>query len=225
MLTGACGMVCGACKLLSEEACEMCGCVPGTDERVPDKQRRMKAELGSICSILECAAQKRVDYCFKCREFPCRNFYAHEMPEKYATPGEEYKPFPFNREFLNRFKSLKETLTNQATCELARKEMRVAACGITCEFCPFLVNGKCEMDGCCAGNHKEAPGKLEKLRSAGTRTCDVLACAISKKVDYCLRCPEFPCDIHYRRSPYCTVLLEYFKEYSAEHKGRFKQVE
>jgi len=101
-------MVCGVCKLLEDNACEMCGCVPGTDKRVPEKQMRMKAVVGTICPILECASKKKVDFCFKCPEFPCENFYAHEMPEMYASPGMKYKPFPFSREFLDRFKSEKE---------------------------------------------------------------------------------------------------------------------
>lgn len=108
MLIGACSMVCEVCKLLEDNACEMCGCVPGTDERVPEKQMRMKAVVGTICPILECASKKKVDFCFKCPEFPCENFYAHEMPEMYASPGMKYKPFPFSREFLDRFKSEKE---------------------------------------------------------------------------------------------------------------------
>lgn len=109
MLVAVCGLACEVCKLLRDNACEMCGCVPGTDERVREKQRRMEAELGSICTILECASKKKVDFCFKCPEFPCESFYAHEMPEKYASPGMKYKPFPYRREFLDRFKAEKET--------------------------------------------------------------------------------------------------------------------
>lgn len=108
MLVAVCGMVCEVCKLYKDEACEMCGCVPGTDERVPDKQRRMKAEMGTTCPILECASKRGIDYCFKCPEFPCEIYYAQEMPEKYASPGMKYKPFPFRPEFLARFKSEKE---------------------------------------------------------------------------------------------------------------------
>ena len=103
--------------------------------------------------------------------------------------------------------------------------MLIGACGIACEFCPLRAKGKCEMDGCVAGTDEKAPEKLEKLKAAGTRTCEALECAIGKKVDYCLRCPEFPCDIHYRHSPYCVELLDYIKEYHAKYKGKFKQEE
>ena len=104
MLIGACGITCEVCKLLEEGACEMGGCVAGTDERVPEKQKKAKAELGIICDSLECAARKKIDYCFKCEEFPCKIYYGQTMPEKYASPGMEYKPFPFSKEFLDRFK-------------------------------------------------------------------------------------------------------------------------
>ena len=99
--------------------------------------------------------------------------------------------------------------------------MLIGACGIACEYCPLLAKGKCEMGGCVAGTDEKAPEKLEKLKAAG-KTCEVLECAINKRVDYCLRCKEFPCDIHYRQNPYCEVLLDYVKDFSTECKGKFK---
>jgi len=95
MLIGACGITCEVCGLLENEACEMCGCVPGTDVRVPDKQRRLKAQMGFICEVLECAAKKKIDFCFKCREFPCEIYYSQ---------GEYGEGFPFSKEFLDKFK-------------------------------------------------------------------------------------------------------------------------
>ena len=103
--------------------------------------------------------------------------------------------------------------------------MMIGACGIACELCALRTKGKCEMGGCIAGTDEKAPDKLENLKAAGTRTCGVLECAIQKKVGYCLRCKEFPCEIHYRQSPYCVELLDFVKEYWTKHKGRFKQEE
>jgi len=103
--------------------------------------------------------------------------------------------------------------------------MIIGACGIACEHCPLLAKGKCEMGGCVAGTDEKAPGKLEKLKAAGTRTCEALECAINKKRDYCLRCKEFPCEIHYRQNPYCEVLLDYVKDFYTQYKGKFKREE
>jgi len=107
-MIAVCGMACDVCKLLENEACEMGGCCPGTDESVPERQRRMKEELGTTCPILECAAKRGIDYCFKCPDFPCEVYYAQEMPERYASPGMKYKPFPYREEFLAKFKKLKD---------------------------------------------------------------------------------------------------------------------
>jgi len=41
--------------------------------------------------------------------------------------------------------------------------------------------------------------------------CTVLECAIKNKVDYCLRCEEFPCDVHYRQQIYSNKLLDIVK--------------
>jgi len=100
--------------------------------------------------------------------------------------------------------------------------MIIGACGITCELCPLLANGKCEMGGCLSGTDEKAPEKLEKLKAVGIKPCPLFECAVQKKVDYCLRCPEFPCELHYRHSPYCVELFDYMKDYSAESKGKFK---
>jgi len=98
--------------------------------------------------------------------------------------------------------------------------MIVGICGIACEICPLRVKGKCEIDGCVPGTDEKAPEKLEKLKAAG-KTCEIMECAIQKKVDYCLSCEEFPCEIHYRQSPYCEVLFDYFNDFS-KYKGKFK---
>ena len=99
MLVAACGMACQVCKLMRDEACEMCGCVPGNDEKVSDKQKLIQAELGFICLILDCASKKKLDYCFKCDEFPCDIYY---------TQGEYGRGFPFSREWLEKFKAEKD---------------------------------------------------------------------------------------------------------------------
>ena len=86
-----------------------------------------------------------------------------------------------------------------------------AACGIACEVCGFLEKGFCPVGGCVAGTDEKAPEKLEKFKAAMGQPCAVLECAIKNKVDHCLRCKEFPCDVHYRQQIYSTKLLDIVK--------------
>ena len=87
-----------------------------------------------------------------------------------------------------------------------------AACGVGCEVCEFPERGLCPIDRCVAGTDPRAPEKLEKFKAAIGHPCFVLECAISKKVDYCFRCDEFPCDIHYNKQQiYSHQLLDMIK--------------
>lgn len=86
-----------------------------------------------------------------------------------------------------------------------------AACGVACEVCGVLAKGGCPIDGCVAGNDPRAPERLEKLKAAVGESCAVLECAIKNKVDYCLRCEKFPCEIHYQEYPYSRKFLDIFK--------------
>ena len=72
MLVAACGIACEVCKLLRDEACEMCGCVPGTDEKVPEKQKLILAELGFVCKVLDCASKKNWTILSSARNSPAR---------------------------------------------------------------------------------------------------------------------------------------------------------
>ena len=85
-----------------------------------------------------------------------------------------------------------------------------AACGVACEVCGFLTKGDCIIGGCVAGTDEKAPQKQEKLRAIGT-PCAVLECAIKNEVDYCLRCEEFPCEVHYQEHPYSKKFLDIYK--------------
>ena len=83
-----------------------------------------------------------------------------------------------------------------------------AACGIACEVCILKVKGVCP--GCVAGTDPKAPEFVEWLKQIGL-SCPMLECAIKNKVDYCLKCPKFPCDIAYQREfPYSKNLLDFF---------------
>ena len=86
-----------------------------------------------------------------------------------------------------------------------------AACGIACEVCGFLAKGVCPIGGCVAGTDEKAPEKLEKFKAAMGHPCTVLECAIKNKVDYCLRCEEFPCEVHYKQELYSKKLLDMIK--------------
>jgi hypothetical protein len=86
MPTGACGINCEVCRLQLMGTCSSCG--PGKSleaKRKLDAQRRI---LGAACSILECAALNKIDYCMRdCRAFPCENF--------------ALGPYPFSAGFLD----------------------------------------------------------------------------------------------------------------------------
>ena len=86
-----------------------------------------------------------------------------------------------------------------------------AACGLACEVCGIKERVGCPLDGCVAGTDPSAPEKLAKLTAVIGHPCQVLECAMKKKVDYCTRCDEFPCEAHYQRGLYNEKTLDMFK--------------
>ena len=83
------------------------------------------------------------------------------------------------------------------------------ACGIACEICVLHEKGMCP--GCVPGTDPKAPAFVETLKGWGL-SCAVLECAIKNKADYCFRCENFPCDIHYQAAvPYTKELLDVWK--------------
>lgn len=65
--------------------------------------------------------------------------------------------------------------------------MSVSACGICCDVCGLYGKGTC--GGCVAGTDERAQ------MTVITMHCPILACAVEKKVSYCLKdCKEFPCN-------------------------------
>ena len=84
-----------------------------------------------------------------------------------------------------------------------------AACGIACEVCGL----KEVCGGCLPGTDPKAPERLEEIKKMMGMPCAVLECAIKNKVDYCLSCEKFPCDIHYQEFPYSKKLLDVFKKF------------
>lgn len=86
------------------------------------------------------------------------------------------------------------------------------ACGIACEVCSFPEKGLClTIDRCVPGTDPKAPEKLEKFKAATGHPCPILECAIKKKVDYCGKCDEFPCEVHYKAEIYSKKLLDLIK--------------
>lgn len=70
--------------------------------------------------------------------------------------------------------------------------MPVAACGISCDVCGLYVKGIC--GSCAAGTDERARKKLDEQFEVINMNCPILACAVERKVGYCLRdCEEFPC--------------------------------
>jgi len=86
------------------------------------------------------------------------------------------------------------------------------ACGLGCEVCGFPEKGLCPIGRCVSGTDPKALEKLEKFKTAMGHPCFILECAINKKVDYCFRCDEFPCEIHYNKQQiYSKQLLDMIK--------------
>ena len=86
-----------------------------------------------------------------------------------------------------------------------------AACGLACEVCGIREKVGCAPDGCVPGTDPKAPEKLEKFKAANGYPCFILECAIKNKVDYCLRCDEFPCEVHYKTGLFGKGVLDMIK--------------
>ena len=100
-------------------------------------------------------------------------------------------------------------------CELKREipversvKMQVAACGMACGVCK--IKEGCG-GGCFPGTDPRVPKRLEQLKEDLGWTCDVLTCAMKKKVDYCLGCDSYPCGVLYRADvPYSKRVLDWY---------------
>lgn len=59
--------------------------------------------------------------------------------------------------------------------------MKIGVCGIACEVCPNMTNGKC-------------PNKEEGCAPKENRFCGIATCAYHKGVKLCFECSDFPCE-------------------------------
>jgi hypothetical protein len=60
-------------------------------------------------------------------------------------------------------------------------DMKIAVCGIACEKCPRMAQGKCP------SGEKGCVQKENKF-------CKIATCAFEKKVRLCFECASFPCE-------------------------------
>ena len=88
--------------------------------------------------------------------------------------------------------------------------MRLGACGIACGVCSLYEKGLCE--GCCSGIDEDIERTIEWMRKE-IGGCSILECAHKNKTDYCLRCRNFPCELHYEKGPYKRNFLDVLKGY------------
>jgi hypothetical protein len=88
-----------------------------------------------------------------------------------------------------------------------------SACGLACEVCGIKERVGCPLgDGCVPGTDPRALEKAEMFKAATGHPCSILECAAKKGVDYCTRCEEFPCDVHYQQGgPFSQQLLDMLK--------------
>ena len=70
--------------------------------------------------------------------------------------------------------------------------MPIAACGVCCDVCGLYVKGLCGT--CAAGTGERAQKKLDAQMQAIKMYCPILACAVERRIGYCLKdCDDFPC--------------------------------
>ncbi len=78
--------------------------------------------------------------------------------------------------------------------------MPTGACGVNCDTCRLQLLGMCS--SCGSGKSDEGRDKATAQMKLFGAACPVLACAIEKRVAYCMRdCEGFPCD-KFRSGPY-----------------------
>ena len=64
---------------------------------------------------------------------------------------------------------------------MRRSLMEIGICGIACEVCPKMVEGKC-------------PNGENRCVPKDNKFCFIATCAHKKGVRYCFSCTEFPCE-------------------------------
>ena len=64
-----------------------------------------------------------------------------------------------------------------------------------------------------AWNRPEGSRKVGKAEANARNALPMLECAVKNKVDYCLGCKKFPCDIAYQEIPYSKKVLDIFKKF------------
>lgn len=78
--------------------------------------------------------------------------------------------------------------------------MPIGACGVACDVCKLKLLNICS--SCGAGKSQLAKAKLAAQERLLGAPCPILACAVLRKVDYCLRdCDLFPCE-NFAAGPY-----------------------
>jgi len=70
--------------------------------------------------------------------------------------------------------------------------MATGACGINCSICRLNLLGIC--GSCGPGGSEQGASKRAEMERIFATSCPILACAMERNVEYCLRdCEEFPC--------------------------------
>jgi hypothetical protein len=59
--------------------------------------------------------------------------------------------------------------------------MKIGVCGIACEKCPLMINGKC-------------PNGEEGCMPKENEMCMISTCAYRNRIGLCFECSEFPCE-------------------------------
>jgi len=59
--------------------------------------------------------------------------------------------------------------------------LKIGVCGIACEKCPRMTEGKC-------------PNGAAGCTPKDNKFCKIASCAYRKNVLLCFECPEFPCE-------------------------------
>lgn len=92
-------------------------------------------------------------------------------------------------------------------------DVPTAACGINCDVC--RLRKPC--GGCVPGNDERAEERLKEIERMMGSPCPALNCAIKKKIDFCLNCSDFPCNVHYKwEIPYSKKLLDLIEKFKKD---------
>ena len=88
------------------------------------------------------------------------------------------------------------------------KKAIFGVCGVYCEICPVYSREENRCLGC------EYYNKI--MEKKGKEKCPLYVCAKNRGIVSCFKCPDFPCELHYKSGIYKREALDFWKKSIAE---------